>query len=356
MNSRKFLWVLIVLLLIASASQAQRRSLKVMILYDMEGISRATEFRHTTVAHPAEYALGRESLTDDVKAAIAGLKAGGATEIVVVDGHGSGNGDGPDVLEDKLTPPAKMMYRDRPFDIYMDSYDHSFDAIIAVGMHAAAGSSLGFLAHTYTFEDTEYKVNGVPFNESMLLAAGAARFKIPLIMVSGDDQLEKEIRRQMPWVRYATVKHAVSRSAAESFARADAARSIESNAREALQRLSDAKLPEWPGPYRFALTFQDEAQARNASLIPGAEYTTGSWSVQVRSNDFEEGYRASLRLISQASMVGRNDARIAIINARPDAAQVRTAVTDRTYDRFFDRLPAPPTTAPASRPRFWGAR
>ena len=30
-------------------------------------------------------------------------------------------------------------------------------------------------------------------------------------------------------------------------------------------------LPEFPGPYRFALTFQDAAQAANAGLLPGAE-------------------------------------------------------------------------------------
>src|SRR5438034_11374141 len=46
-------------------------------------------------------------------------------------------------------------------------------------------------------------------NESMLLAMGAARLKIPLIVTSGDDQLATEARRQLPWVQYATVKHAV---------------------------------------------------------------------------------------------------------------------------------------------------
>src|SRR5207248_1872514 len=131
-------------------------------------------------------------------------KAAGATDIVIVDGHGSGNGTGPDVLEDQLQPPARVQYRDTPFDIYMDSYDHSFDALVAVGMHAGAGNRQGFLSHTFTFEDVEYKVNGTPFNESMLLAMGAGRLKIPLIAVSGDDQLEKEIRRSMPWVQYAT--------------------------------------------------------------------------------------------------------------------------------------------------------
>ena len=354
----RFVRIAFVLLvsLIAIAPIVAQRNLKVMVLYDMEGISGATEFKHTTVSYPAEYAVGRQSLTDDVNAAIAGLKAAGATEIVVVDGHGSGNSNGPDVFEDKLLAPAKMMYRDRSFDIYMDSYDHSFDAIIAVGMHAAAGHPIGFLAHTYTFEDTEYKVNGVPFSESMILAAGAGRFKIPLIMVSGDDQLEREVRRNMPWVRYATVKRAVDRSKATAFAKDEVLRNIQAAARDALTRLSEAKLPEWPGPYRFALSFQDEAQARNAALVPGAEYISGSLSVQIRANDFEEGYRTSLRLIGLASLIGRNTARISVINSRPDATQVNRDTTDRIYDRFFERTsPAAPATA-AAPSRFWGAR
>jgi hypothetical protein len=50
--------------------------------------------------------------------------------------------------------------RDRPFDIYMDSYDQSVDAIVAIAMHAGAGNRSGFISHTYTMEDVEYRVNG----------------------------------------------------------------------------------------------------------------------------------------------------------------------------------------------------
>src|SRR5215467_2483746 len=302
------------LLTILPMGLSQRRPLKVLLLYDMEGISGATDFKHTSFAHSTEYAQGRKSLTADVNAAIGGLKAAGASEIVVVDGHGSGNATGPDVLEDQLLPPARMLYRDAPFDIYMDSYDHSFDAIAAVGMHAAAGNSVGFLSHTYTFEDVEYKVNGVPFNESMILAGGAARLKIPLIMVSGDDQLEREIRRAMPWVRYASIKHAVDRSKAETVPREEASRRIEAAAREGLEKLADGKLPDWPAPYRFSLTFQDETQARAAALVPGAQLLSNPLNVQIRANDFEEGYRLSIRMIGLAGLVSRGDAARAVLN------------------------------------------
>ena len=342
---------------LSSSAFAQQRPLKVLLLYDMEGVSEAVVHKHTSFAYPAEYAVGRASLTADVNAAIVGLKAGGATEIVVVDGHGSGNANSPDVLEDQLIAPARMGYRDTPFDIYMDSYDHSFDAIVAVAMHAGAGNPTGFLSHTYTFQDVEYKVNGVPFNESMILAAGAARVKVPLIMVSGDDQLEKEVRRTMPWIRYATVKHAVDRGKAESVGREEASRRIEAAAREALQRLADAKIPDWPGPYRFALTFQDDAQARLAALVPGASQIANTLAVQIRAGDFEEGYRLSTQLISFAGSAATLSARAAVINAQPNAAQLRQSITDWTYDRFLDRLPpVVPSAMPAARLRFWGAR
>jgi D-amino peptidase len=356
MKLQTALLFVLTLLTIVPIGLSQRRPLKVLLLYDMEGVSGATDFKHTSFSHPSEYAEGRKSLTADVNAAIAGLKAAGASEIVVVDGHGSGNNTGPDVPEDQLLPPARTLYRDAPFDIYMDSYDHSFDAIAAVGMHAAAGNSIGFLSHTYTFEDVEYKVNGVPFNESMILAAGAARLKIPLIMVSGDDQLEKEIRRAMPWVRYASIKHAVDRSKAEALPREEASRRIEAAAREGLEKLAEAKLPDWPPPYRFSLTFQDEAQARAAALVPGAELLANPASVQIRANDFEEGYRQSLRLISLAGIVARGDAARAVLNAQQNAAQLRVNTTDWLYDRFLNRLPPPPQQAAGQRQRYWGAR
>jgi D-amino peptidase len=342
-------------LVVALSAPAAQKPLKVMILFDMEGVSGATTFRHTSFSHPAEYAQGRQSLTADVNAAIAGVKAAGATDIVIVDGHGSGNGTGPDVLEDQLLAPAKVQYRETPFDIYMDSYDHSVDAIVAVAMHAGAGNGQGFLSHTFTFEDVEYKVNGVPFNESMLLAMGAARLKIPLIAVSGDDQLEKEIRRALPWVQYATVKHAVDRSKAESFPREEASRRIEAAAREGLTRIASAKLPEYPAPYRFALTFQDESQARNAGLLPGAEVS--GTIVQIRANDFEEGYRASTRLIGLAAAIGRASATQAVLGAQANAGALRVDVTDWLYGRFLNTLPATsPSTTSTAPQRYWGAR
>ena len=344
--------------LLISPALSQQKSLKVILLYDMEGVSGATSVRHTDFGANPEYEEARKSLTADVNAAIAGLKAAGATEIIVVDGHGSGNTQGPDVLEAELLPPAKMISRDRPFDIYMDSYDQSVDAIVAIAMHAGAGNQAGFLSHTYTIEDIQYRVNGTPFNETMIMAMGAARFGIPIIMVSGDDQLEKEIHRFLPWIKYASGKRAVGRTKAEPFPREEVSRRIEKAAREALLTLDAARLPEnFPGPYRFALTFQDESQARTVAGLQGAELLSDSVSVQIRSADFEEGYRASLRLISAAGLVGRLQAAQRMLAAQPNAAALREALSKYITDRWLDPQPAPPSTAASgAAQRYWGAR
>lgn len=330
------------------------RGLKVLLLYDMEGITAADEFRKTTFAFPKEYAEGRQSLTADVNAAIAGLKAGGATEIVVVDGHGSGNSSEPDILVDQIAAPGAMHFRSTPFDIYMDSYDHSIDAIVAIGMHAGAGNRTGFLAHTYSPHDIEYRVNGVPFNETMILAMGAARLKIPVIMVSGDDQLQRELQRNLPWAKYASVKHAVNVGKAEPLPREEASRRIETAAREALQSFASMKVMEFGGPYRFATKFEEPSQAANAALWPGAELAGDQQTVQIRAHDFEDGYRTSVRLLGLAGAVRGAAAAQTAIATLPNATEVRQGMTEWSYDRWINGVPLP--APPVPRTRFWGAQ
>lgn len=111
------------------------------------------------------------------------------------------------------------------------------------------------------------------------------------------------------------------------------------------------------GPYRLALTFQDEAQARNAVLLPGAELLSDAATVQIRANDFEEGYRQSLRLISLAGIIGRLQAYQAVTAAQPDAEASRLRVSDWLSERWLNQLPPGAPPSGAKRPvRYWGAR
>jgi D-aminopeptidase len=194
----------------------------------------------------------------------------------------------------------------------------------------------------------------------MILAMGAARYGIPLLMVSGDDQLEKEVRRYLPWVRYAAGKHALDRSKAEPFPRDDVNRRIETAAREALLALDQAKPAQiTAGPFRFAVTFMDEEQARNVGWLQGAEVTSDAATVQIRADDFETGYRASLRLLSAGGLVSYVQALQRVMNAQSNASALQQGVSAYITDRWLNRLPAPfKTAAAAAAParRYWGAR
>ena len=92
--------------------------IRILVLHDMEGLSGQSD--PSTFFHGwPRYAEGQELLVGDVNAVIAGLYAGGATEVEVVDGHGSGNSE-PDVRRDLLDPRATQILRDSTFDAYFD--------------------------------------------------------------------------------------------------------------------------------------------------------------------------------------------------------------------------------------------
>jgi len=59
---------------------------RVLILADLEGVSGAGDYRLLIPAGPT-YKETCENLTRDIDAAVRGLRAAGATEIDVVDGH-----------------------------------------------------------------------------------------------------------------------------------------------------------------------------------------------------------------------------------------------------------------------------
>ncbi len=93
------------------------------------------------------------------------------------------------------------------------------------------------------------------------------------------------------------------------------------------------------------------------SWLQGAELLADSVSVQIRTADFEEGYRASLRLISAAGLVGRLQAAQRVLAAQPNAAALREAVSKHVTDRWLDPQPMPPAPGGSGAPqRYWGAR
>src|SRR5262245_4756658 len=114
--------------------------IRVLVYHDMEGLAGQDDWRSYLFSHPEKYPDGQKLLAADLNAVIDGLFAGGATQVDVVDAHGSGNPD-PDVRRELLDPRAKQVFRDKPFDPYVDITEpDTYDAVVAVAMHAKTGS------------------------------------------------------------------------------------------------------------------------------------------------------------------------------------------------------------------------
>jgi D-amino peptidase len=246
-----------------------------------------------------EYPQGRESLTADVNAAIRGLKAGGAGAIWVEDGHGSGNDQEPDILLDKMEQEARFDFRDHPYDPYSTGIDASVDAIVCIGMHARTRTH-GFMAHTYTF-DVGWNVNGVDLTESHIVAISAARWGIPVIMVSGDNVLAEQLRPDFPELEYAVVKTAKTLSSAESLPRGEADRRIENAARSAMEKFTTGRFRAYylPPPYDFTLSFRTTEEASLGGRTRGVS-RTGELDVHFGSVTFVDGYEVASDVIAHA--------------------------------------------------------
>jgi len=57
----------------------------------MEAVAHISDVREVLACRPEYWEIGRRRLTEDVVAAAAGLLDGGASEVILLDNHGSGN-------------------------------------------------------------------------------------------------------------------------------------------------------------------------------------------------------------------------------------------------------------------------
>jgi len=176
---------------------------------DMEGISGIYSEEQTRPGSPA-YAEGRRLLSADVSAAIEGALAGGASEIVVNDGHGGS----PHMLWEDMHPAARY---ERPAgaDNWAPGLDASFAGVFLVGTHAMAGTQGAFLDHTQSSAAWfNYYLNGQPCGEIAQMAAGAGHYGVPLLLVTGDDKACAEAERYFPGAERVTVKQGITRRVA----------------------------------------------------------------------------------------------------------------------------------------------
>ena len=328
--------------------------LRILIYHDMEGLAGQDDPMSFEFGKEAYDAYGRELLTADVNAVIAGLFDGGADEVHVVDGHGSGNPD-PDLLLEKLDPRAVMTFRDEPFDAYGDLPEPGvFDAVAVVGMHAKTGSG-GFASHTFTL-GMDIIMNGMSITETELIGFSWGRVGVPVIFASGDDRLANDLTT-MPWIEYVTVKRATSASTAELRPVDEARADLWTGAQRAVENLAEARVTVLMTPVTAALRAVAPARLDHLEGVPGIDYSDGT--VTFEAEDFQAAYDGVSALIGVAT---RGYVRLLneVFRERPDGGEIAQAYSDLLFERWMDvesgRWTAPEPAAPEERRRYFGYR
>ena len=178
----------------------------VLIFTDMEGLAGVDHWDQCY--HPddnaPEYLFGREQLTADTNAAIAGAFDAGATEVRVVDGHGRNRNQG---FTEALDPRATRVWIAGRTPLRWEGLDESVHCVAMIGQHAMAGTINGFLDHTQIPKELcRFRVNGVEVGEMGQLALYAGALGVPLVYVSGDEACCAEAVRQFPHTRTTPTK------------------------------------------------------------------------------------------------------------------------------------------------------
>ncbi|HKP30738.1 MAG TPA: M55 family metallopeptidase [Gemmatimonadales bacterium] len=195
-----------------NAVSPARGPLRILVIYDMEGLSGLNDLEMTECGYPDSYAAGQARLAADVNAVIEGLFQARVSSVDVADRHGSGCEDTPDLPSAFLHPKAReVSEHGAPFLERIGRGD--WDAVVLVGGHASPGRG-GFLEHVGGF-GFERIINGVSVSESEQTGLVFGGSGVPIIFASGDDRYGAQLRERMPWVGFVEVKRATSRTSVE---------------------------------------------------------------------------------------------------------------------------------------------
>lgn len=173
---------------------------------DMEGVAGVVSSSDYCQPTSRYYEVGRTLTTLETNAAIEGALEAGATEFLVVDGHGHG------AIDPQQLHPAARLFTGRPMG-YPFGADDTFDAAFIIGQHAKANTDGGHLCHTGSFTVEDQQLNGRSLGELGINLLFVASFGVPTVLVTGDLACCVEARELVPEMETVAVKEGLKRGA-----------------------------------------------------------------------------------------------------------------------------------------------
>lgn len=219
---------------------------------DMEGVGGVNNWDEQTTPGQRRFEESRRLLTGEVNAAVRGALDAGASEVVIWDGH-----DGSRALsvEDMLPHARLVQGKPTPADFYMS--DGHFDGLMIVGQHAKAGTN-GLLSHSQSRGMKDITINGRSVGEAGQAVAIAGYFKIPVILLSGDQAACEEIRTLQPKAETVATKRLIGKSSSLSLSHTEVREQLQQAARRAVTRIREFSPWTIQGPVEMRFEYLPE--------------------------------------------------------------------------------------------------
>jgi len=275
--------LVVMISLLATRPLNGQDKLKIYISVDIEGVVGVVSDQHMDPSG-FEYAKAREWMTGEVNAAIDGVRAAGAAEIVVSDSHGNGQ----NLLVDRL-PKDITVVRSWPRPLMMmEGIDSTFDAAIFIGYHTSTANPEGVRAHTFSSgRVADFRLNGISMPEAGVNAAIAGHFGVPVILISGDAACVHEAQSLLGDIEGAVVKWPISYHSARTLMPEVAYDLIREKAKRAVERIADFEPYRLDTPITLDLRFKNYRPSQVLSLLPIVE-RTDSHSIRFVGKDVIE--------------------------------------------------------------------
>jgi D-amino peptidase len=214
---------------------------KVFISFDMEGVAGIVDW--SQCRGPGQpYEEGRRLLLGEVNAAIDGAMAGGATEIVCNDSHGTMNNLDPAELHGQA---AYVSGRHKPLYM-MQGLDATADVVFMVGYHGSISGESSVLSHTYNPAVISHvELNGTRVGESGINALVALACQAPVGLITGDQHTIAEADPFLPDAERVVVKESFTRFGASNLHPEEARALIADGARRAVERAAAEPAEVW---------------------------------------------------------------------------------------------------------------
>ena len=272
-----------IILLILICSSPALSQIKIYVETDLEGASGVYKFAQTREKDTPLNIQACEYFMGDLAALVRGLRDGGATEIMIIDGHGNG------AIIPHLMVPGAMYITGKSIPSWWKSngdwcLDKSWSGIVLFGHHAMMGTPDGVLNHTQSSKsENRYWYNDVESGELAQVAALAGYYGVPPIMVTGDVATCREaINFFGTDIVTVATKQGVSREAAVLYPFEETRQAIYEGAKKAIAAIPKCK------PYILKVPIKAKVEYLDLDTkLPQPKLITKEWIIPEAINLFD---------------------------------------------------------------------